>query len=145
MVSYVLDTSVVSRLGTQLPVRRRVAEIGYRNCVLPAPVLLELGVTARTGAEHRTMMDRLHTAFAVVAATPWAQERALEVQGKLAERGLHRSARLGDLLIAAVAEQVGATILHYDRDFEVVAGVTGQPCEWVAPGGDLDPPRRETR
>jgi predicted nucleic acid-binding protein len=63
--------------------------------------------------------------------TEWAEARALDTMVKLAERGKHRAAKIGDLQIAAVAEQYHATILHYDRDFDDIAEVTGQPTEWI--------------
>jgi predicted nucleic acid-binding protein len=40
-----------------------------------------------------------------------------------------------DLLAAAAAEERGLTMLHYDADFDRIAAVTGQPCEWVVPTG----------
>lgn len=42
-----------------------------------------------------------------------------------------------DLIIAAAAERAGLVVLHYDHDDDLIAGVTGQPCEWVAPRGSL--------
>jgi hypothetical protein len=30
------------------------------------------------------------------------------------------------------------TMLHYDADFDLIASVTGQPCEWVVPPGSVD-------
>ncbi|WP_157171757.1 PIN domain-containing protein [Nocardia higoensis] len=53
----------------------------------------------------------------------------------LTEKGKHRSAGVSDLLIAATAEAHGLTVLHYDRDFETVREVTGQPTQWIAPPG----------
>lgn len=66
-------------------------------------------------------------------------ERAREVQAQLAARGsqLHRSVKVPDLLIAAAAELAGLTLLHYDQDFDTIAGVTGQPARWLAPHGSL--------
>jgi predicted nucleic acid-binding protein len=61
--------------------------------------------------------------------TPAIEERALEVQLLLAQKGQHRSAGLGDLLIAATAEAHGLTVLHVDHDFEIIAEVTGQAVE----------------
>jgi predicted nucleic acid-binding protein len=55
----------------------------------------------------------------------------------MAARGHHRAAGVFDLLTAAVAEHHGAAILHYDADFEHIAGVTGQPHTWIAPRGSL--------
>lgn len=63
--------------------------------------------------------------------------RALEVQAMLAERSQHRGASIPDLLIAACAEQTGLTVLHYDRDFERIAKLTGQPVQWVVPRGSV--------
>lgn len=34
-----------------------------------------------------------------------------------------------DLIIAAAAELAGLTVLHLDKDFELIADVTGQPLE----------------
>ncbi|MGP3932462.1 PIN domain nuclease [Nonomuraea sp. KM88] len=61
--------------------------------------------------------------------------RALDVQGMLARKSHHRAVGPNDLLIAACAEVHGATILHYDRDFDIISEITGQPALWVvAPG-----------
>jgi len=69
--------------------------------------------------------------------TATAMSRALEVHRMLADRSQHRNFRLPDLIIAATAEQHGATVLHYDADYDRVAAVTGQPVEWVAARGSL--------
>lgn len=34
-----------------------------------------------------------------------------------------------ELLIAAVAELADLTVLHLDKDFELIGGLTGQPVE----------------
>ena len=43
-----------------------------------------------------------------------------------------------DLLVAAAAEARNLTVLHYDADFDRIAAVTGQPCQWVVPAGTVD-------
>jgi predicted nucleic acid-binding protein len=48
-----------------------------------------------------------------------------------------RSVGLPDLLVAAVTERERVTVLHYDADYEIVAGVTGQQVEWVVPRGSV--------
>ncbi|GGT24036.1 PIN domain nuclease [Nonomuraea spiralis] len=63
--------------------------------------------------------------------------RVLEMQAMLAGRPHHRAVGPGDLLIAACAEAHQATILHYDRDFDVISQVTGQPALWVVPPGSV--------
>jgi len=55
--------------------------------------------------------------------------RLVEVLTLLADRGQHRAPSIPDLIIAATAELAGLTILHLDKDFEVIADVTGQPIE----------------
>ena len=65
--------------------------------------------------------------------------RAIEVFELFAERGPlhHRQIGIPDLLIAAAAELAEFPVLHYDRDFEAIAEVTGQPVEAIAPLGSL--------
>ena len=63
--------------------------------------------------------------------------RAMDVMEQLAALGQHRAAGIPDLLIAAVAERAGLTVLHYYGDFDVIAGVTGQPMRWVVPRGTV--------
>ena len=64
-----------------------------------------------------------------------AWDRAWEVQQALAADGLHRTVKIPDLIIAAVAEHHGMAVIHYDHDFDRIAAVTGQPVEWVVPAG----------
>ncbi|WP_433828027.1 hypothetical protein ACQP2E_01110 [Actinoplanes sp. CA-015351] len=63
--------------------------------------------------------------------TPAAEQRAVEVQTLLADQGRHRAPSVPDLLVAAVAERSGPTVLHLDKDFDIIAEITGQP---VGPG-----------
>ena len=66
---------------------------------------------------------------------PTVEERVLDVMLALSRRGQHRSVGIPDLMVAATAEQHGATVLHYDSDFERIAEITGQPHEWVVRRG----------
>lgn len=43
-----------------------------------------------------------------------------------------------DVVITAVAQRLGLTVLHYDRGFELISDLTGQPHEWVVRRGDID-------
>ncbi len=80
--------------------------------------------------------DITATALRKMARAPVDQDcvdRALAVQGMLAERSQHRGVTLPDLLVASCAERAELTVLHYDADFELISSVTGQPTKWVVP------------
>jgi hypothetical protein len=61
--------------------------------------------------------------------TPAIEDRSMEVLTLLADRGQHRAPSIPDLIIAATAELAGLTVLHLDKDFEIIANLTGQPLE----------------
>ena len=46
--------------------------------------------------------------------------------------GHQRSVRLVDLIVAAVAERHQYPLAHVDRDYDRIAGFTGQRTRWVA-------------
>ena len=62
-------------------------------------------------------------------------DRAVEVQDALASQSQHRGAKIADLIIAAAAEAAALVVLHYDRDFDLIATVTGQSVEWIVEAG----------
>ena len=64
-------------------------------------------------------------------------DRAIDLMAALARRGQHRAAGLPDLLLAAVAERHGVTLLHYDADFDLIAPLSSHPILWVAPRGSV--------
>jgi predicted nucleic acid-binding protein len=64
--------------------------------------------------------------------------RATDVFERLAADGpYHRRIPVPDLLVAAAAEIAEMPVCHYDRDFELIASVTGQPVRAIAPLGSL--------
>lgn len=96
-------------------------------------IALEVLYSARNRVDYETLRE-------TVASLPWlpcdetAMDRAMEVQGLLARKGHHRLP-IPDLVIAATAERHGATVLHYDHDFDLIAEVTGQPTRWIVRRG----------
>ncbi len=64
--------------------------------------------------------------------TPAIEDRAVEVQTPLADLGRHRAPSVPDLIVAATAELAGLTVVHLDKDFDLIAEVTGQPTERLA-------------
>jgi predicted nucleic acid-binding protein len=94
--------------------------------------------SSRNAAEYKSLREDL----AALDQAPFANadwERALDICHELAKRGgsLHRAPSMPDAMIAVAAERAGLAVLHYDKDFDLIASVTGQPCEWIAPKGSL--------
>jgi len=98
-------------------------------------VELEFLYSARSLADRLAKKRLLREVFGWVPMSERAYERADAVQQMLTETGKHRSAGPVDLLIAVTAERERLTILCDDRDYEVVASVTGQPVKLVT---DID-------
>jgi predicted nucleic acid-binding protein len=101
-------------------------------------VRLELLHGARNVDEFRTTRSRLaYLPDCPIAAEQW--QRALDVYEALAGKGgkHQRAVKHPDLLIAAAAEAAGVPLLHYDKDFDRIAAITGQPTRWLAPRGTL--------
>jgi len=78
-------------------------------------------------------------ALAVIPIDDVVWKRATDVFEQLSALGPlhHRQVQIPDLLAAAAAEVAGIPICHYDRDFDVIATVTGQPVRAIAPLGSL--------
>ena len=100
------------------------------------PVLMEMLWSARDAREFSRIEANLG-ALPQLSVPPAAWERAVAVWRELLHRGWHRRVSRTDLLVAAVAELAGVGVCHYDRHFEVIAEVTGQPVRAIAPLGTL--------
>lgn len=98
---------------------------------------LEVLYSARTYDDLVTTQVTRARAFPLVPIVQADFDRAVDVMGQLAQRGLHRAVGLPDLLISAIAERAGLIVVHYDADYDFVAGVTGQPMQWVVPRGSV--------
>ncbi len=73
------------------------------------------------------MASRPIAARPVECFTPAIADRAVQMLSALADRSKHRAPSTPDPLVAAVAEQTGLTVLHLDKDFELIAQVTREP------------------
>ncbi len=130
MTSWLADTSALARLSVSPDADEWTARIERGLVRVTGITRLELGYAARSGGDLRRAERRPPlTAMPVEYLTPRSEDRAIEVQGLLADRGLHRGPAIPDLLVAAAAELAGLTVLHVDSDFETIAGITGQPLE----------------
>lgn len=97
---------------------------------------MELLWTAQSPPEFRELREELEALPQVeITATAW--QRAVDVWEALSQQGRQRQVKWVDLVIAATAEIAGVGVCHYDRDFELIAAVTGQPERAIAPVGTL--------
>ena len=135
-VSYLLDTSVLTRLG-EIAVMEVVRPLASQGRAARARISdLEVGFSARNDVEWDDLMNAL-SAFPLVETTAKHLHRALQVQRLLAVKS-QRGRKIPDLLVAAAAEEAGHTVLHYDSDFDLIASVTGLASRWVVPRGSVD-------
>ncbi len=132
---YLADKSALARLHHP-PVGRRLGPLLVDGLVATTPIIdLEILYSARSLADYEEILAE-RRALPSFPLTPEVTEHAIDIQHRLARRGRHRLP-LPDLLIAAVAELNDLAVIHYDADYDRIAEVTGQRCEWVAPRGSL--------
>lgn len=130
MTNWLIDKSALVRLARS-PDAAEWAERIHRGVVRISTVTrLEVGFSARSGGELRASLERPPlVSMPMEYLTPAIEDRAVAVQTALADRGQHRAPSIPDLLVAATAEVAQLTVLHVDKDFELIATLTNQPIE----------------
>lgn len=130
MTAWLIDKSALVRLAESLDAEEWAARIQRGLVRITTVTRLEVGFSARSGGDLRRAAARPPLSLMPVEyLTPAIEERAVQVQALLADQGRHRAPSIPDVLIAAVAEQAGLTVLHLDKDYDLIAEVTGQPVE----------------
>lgn len=135
-VRYLVDKSALARLKHPAVDRRLTPLLLAGDAATCGVIDLELLYSARGLTDLRQLRAE-RRALPSIAMDQQDFERAAEVMEKLAAKGRHRAAGIPDLLIAAAAERAGLCLLHYDGDFDIIAGVTGQRAEWIVPRGSV--------
>jgi predicted nucleic acid-binding protein len=135
-LTHLVDTSVLKRLSAP-SVRSVVEPLADAGRLARAGISdLEVGYSARNAREWDWLVGALEI-FTLLETTADHVHRARQVQRALAAKS-QRGRKIPDLLIAAAAEAERLTVLHYDHDFDKIATVTGQPCQWVVAVGSID-------
>lgn len=130
MTDWLIDSSALVRLGGAADGQAWAGRIERGLVRISTVTRLQIGYSARTGDELRTGLRKPPLAsMPVEYLTPAIEDRAVEVQQLLADRGHHRAPGVPDLLIAATAELAGLAVLHHDKDFDLIADVTGQQLQ----------------
>ncbi|MDN5764428.1 MAG: PIN domain nuclease [Humibacillus sp.] len=128
--SWLIDKSALVRLGSSPDAEEWANRVERGLVAISTVTLLEAGFSARSAADlSRAMGSPPLAAMPVEYLTPAAEDRAVEVQRLLTERGQHRAPSIPDLLIAAAAELNQRTVLHLDKDFDLIAELTAQPVQ----------------
>ena len=134
-LTHLVDTSVLTRIAEQ-SVRSALEPLASAGHLGRSGISdLEIGYSARNAREWDALQEAL-SAFGLVELEARHLKRARQVQRILAGRS-QRGRKVPDLLIAATAEDAGLVVLHYDSDFDRIAAVTGQSCEWVVVPGSI--------
>ena len=130
MTTWLIDKSALVRLAASPDAAEWAARIERGRVRITTVTRLEAGYSARSGPQLRAGFQRPPlSSMPVEYLTPAIEDRAVEVLTLLADRGQHRAPSIPDLIIAATAEFAGLTVLHVDKDFDLIAEITGQPME----------------
>jgi len=136
-----LDNSAWARLSSPKLSDARIEQVAEwitaGELAACLPFVLEAGYSARSDADHQRVVGDL-LLLPRVEITAEIESAAIEAQRELARVGHHRVPPT-DLVIAACADAEGAGVLHYDRDYDLIAEHTGLGFEsdWLAPAGSL--------
>jgi len=134
---YLVDKSALARWGHE-PVAQVLDELLDAGLLFSCDILdLELLYSARSLQEYRQVEADRALAYQYVITSVAAQRQARNWQESLCARGLHRGPGVIDLLLAATAQEHDLALLHYDADFDVIAGVSDVQTRWVVPRGTL--------
>lgn len=130
MTSWLVDKSALVRFAACPDASEWAMRIQRGLVRITTVTRLETGFSARSGSNLRIASSRPPlSAMPVEYLTPAMEDRAVAVQMLLADQGQHRAPAVPDLLVAAAAELAQLTLLHLDKDFELIAAVTDQPLE----------------
>jgi predicted nucleic acid-binding protein len=130
MSPWLVDKSALVRLTASPDAAEWAGRVERGLVRITTVTRLEVGYSARSGPDLRAgLRQPPMSSMPVEYLTPAIEDRSREILALLADRGQHRVPSIPDLIIAATAELAGLTVLHLDKDFEVIAAVTGQPVE----------------
>jgi hypothetical protein len=137
VATHLADKSALARMGNEA-VARRLGPMIEAGLVGTCGIIeLEVRFSARSLAQYEEISRDRGLGYESFPMPDETWERALDVQHALSERGQLRAVKFPDLLIAATAERHGLVVIHYDADYDLIADITNQPCEWVVPQGSV--------
>lgn len=127
---WLIDKSALVRLGETKDATSWAQRINDGQVYISSITRLEIGYSARSLKDLEKSFSTLPLSkMRIESLSPTIEDRAWDVLQQLARKGQHRAPSLPDLLIAATAEKHDMTLLHVDKDFDLIGKVTGQTVE----------------
>lgn len=127
---WLIDKSAYARLDRTPDSDLWASRIARGLVQISSLTRLEIGFSFRNFSEAtREVSSPPLVRMPIAYLTPAIEDRAVEVQMLLTQRGHHRAPSIPDLLVAATAEKLGMSVLHADKDFDLIIDITGQPTE----------------
>lgn len=132
-MSFLLDKSAHARWD-QPVVAARLNDLLREDLLnIARPSVLEIGFSARSPQDYREVIADVTEAMTVIEVSAEISTRAQDLQERLTHRGWHRAPGPVDLLLAATAIEHELTLLHLDKDFELIAQGSSLQQERVVP------------
>jgi len=130
VAGWLIDKSALVRLADSPHAAKWAERINDGFVHLSTITRLEVGYSARSGADlSKAMSSPPISKMPIEGLTPVVEELAWQTLQLLAKKGQHRAPSLADLMIAATAQLCGFTVLHLDKDFELISKATGVQVE----------------
>ena len=132
VTTWLIDKSAYTRISGSPDAELWLDRIERGLVRMSTVTRLEIGYSFRTAAQARLeVVSPPLSLMPVEHLTPAAEDRAVELQLVLTDRGQHRAPSIPDLLVAATAEIGALTVLAVDKDFDLIAHISGQAIEWL--------------
>ena len=131
---FLLDKSA-HELARRDPDARRTFETRAITGVLATCAIVELEVlySARNPTDHRRLKTYLRDQCVWLETSDDVLSAAVDLQEAMLTAGMHRKP-IPDLIIASVARDHDAVLVHHDRDFDDIATVaSGLRTRWNVP------------
>lgn len=129
---YLIDTSAAARM-------RRAEVASYVGPIIEsgqvatwAGLDAEALHSARTPADYERVRSNRRAAYEYLPADDEHWQAAFNAQRVLARAGQHRAVGVIDLLTAVLAQRHDLTVVHHDRDFDLLATVIDFRHRWVS-------------
>ncbi|WP_433492150.1 PIN domain-containing protein [Nocardia grenadensis] len=137
---YLADHSAVSRIQRHVSVREAFDRLNDSAAVICSCAVTtdEAAFSARNPDELQQVLHIYTEVFRYLPMDPAVDPIVRSIRQRLWAAGQGRSAQATDILIAATAVHYGATVLHYDKHFELIsAAYPGLRQHWIVPRGSI--------